>query len=77
MDMDDEDFLGVLVDAVTDTRLKLLTGDEARAVMMLLGALEEETSSEEVRQAAGEMRFRLASRLAPSADHTGSSSPGF
>ncbi|MFD9305419.1 hypothetical protein ACFWCB_22650 [Streptomyces sp. NPDC060048] len=62
--MDDEDFLGVLLDAVTDTRLKLLTGDEARAVMMLLDALEEETHSEEVRQAAAEMRLRLGSRLA-------------
>ncbi|MCX5409643.1 hypothetical protein OHA37_38020 [Streptomyces sp. NBC_00335] len=62
--MDDEDFLGVLLDAVTETRLKLLTGDEARAVMMLLGALEDETRSEEVRAAAGEMRCRLGSRLA-------------
>lgn len=72
MDMDDEDFLGVLLDAVTETRLKLLTGDEARAVMMLLGALEEEARSGEVRQAAAEMRFRLASRLALPA---GDSSP--
>ncbi|OEJ22254.1 hypothetical protein BGK67_32255 [Streptomyces subrutilus] len=39
MKMDDEACLGVLLDAVTDTRFKLLTGDEARAVMMLLGAL--------------------------------------
>ncbi|MGW6877558.1 hypothetical protein ACWGHA_35115 [Streptomyces xanthophaeus] len=59
--MDDEDFLGVLLDAVTDTRL---TGDGARAAMMLLGALEEETHSEEVRAAAGEMRFRLGPRIA-------------
>ncbi|MGW7030455.1 hypothetical protein ACWGFX_25250 [Streptomyces xanthophaeus] len=64
MNMYDADLLGVLLDAATDTRLKLLTGDEARAVMMLLGALEEETRSEEVRAAAGEMRFRLGSRLA-------------
>ncbi|MEU9233470.1 hypothetical protein [Streptomyces subrutilus] len=64
MDMDDEGLLGVLLDTVTDTRLKLLTGDQARAVMMLLGALEGETRSEEVRAAAGEMRFRLGSRLA-------------
>ncbi|MFD3330829.1 hypothetical protein [Streptomyces sp. NPDC058701] len=40
MDMDDEDFLNVLLDAVTDTRLQLLTGDEARAGIMLLGDLE-------------------------------------
>ncbi|MFF4849478.1 hypothetical protein [Streptomyces sp. NPDC001194] len=71
MDMDDEDFLSVLMDAVTDTRLKLLTGDEARAVMMLLGALEEETRSEEVRTAAGEMRSRLGSRLALPTPATG------
>ncbi len=71
MDMDDEDFLGVLLDAVTDTRLKLLTGDEARAVMMLLGTLEEETRSEEVGAAAGEMRFRLGSRLAQPATAPG------
>ncbi|MGW6877654.1 hypothetical protein ACWGHA_35625 [Streptomyces xanthophaeus] len=69
--MDDEDFLGVLLDAVTDTRLKLLTGDEARAVMMLLGALEEEACSEDVRAAAGEMRFRLGSRLALPAEVAG------
>ncbi|MFD4247328.1 hypothetical protein ACFWP3_37935 [Streptomyces sp. NPDC058525] len=36
--MDEEDFLGVLLDAATDTRLKLLTGDEASAVMMLPGS---------------------------------------
>ncbi|MEU9255855.1 hypothetical protein AB0D66_28950 [Streptomyces sp. NPDC048270] len=63
MDLDEEDFLGVLLDAATDTRLKLLTGDEARAVVMLLGALEDETRSAEVRQAAGEMRCRLGARL--------------
>ncbi|MFD6892481.1 hypothetical protein [Streptomyces sp. NPDC059957] len=74
MDMDDEDFLGVLLDATTDTRLKLLTGDEARAVMMLLGALEEETRSEDVREAAGEMRLRLGSRLALPAGATGPAS---
>ncbi|MCC0100561.1 hypothetical protein K7B10_38500 [Streptomyces flavotricini] len=62
--MDDEDFLSVLLDAVTDTRLKLLTGDEATAIMMLLGAFEEETRSDEVRAAAGDMRSRLGSRLA-------------
>ncbi|WP_411104824.1 hypothetical protein [Streptomyces sp. cmx-4-9] len=66
----DEDFLDVLLDASTDTRLKLLTGDEARAVMMLLGALEDEARSEEVRLAAGEMRVRLAARLALPADST-------
>ncbi|WP_272254288.1 hypothetical protein [Streptomyces xanthophaeus] len=58
--MDDEDFLGVLLDAATDTRVKLLNDDEARAVMMLFG----------VRGAAGRMRFSLGSRLALPADHT-------
>ncbi|MFD3701293.1 hypothetical protein ACFWUZ_35150 [Streptomyces sp. NPDC058646] len=71
MDMDDEGFLRVLLDAATDTRLKLLTGDEARAVMMLLGALEEDTRSSEVRAAAGEMRFRLGPRLALPTDAFG------
>ncbi|OKK11354.1 hypothetical protein AMK16_32855 [Streptomyces sp. CB00455] len=66
-----KNFLGVLLDALTETRLKLLTGDEARTVMMLLGAHEEETRSEEVRAAAGEMRFRLGSRLALPADTAG------
>ncbi|THA45648.1 hypothetical protein [Streptomyces sp. A1136] len=64
----DEDFLDALLDAAGETRLKLLTEDEARAVMMLLGALEDETRSEEVRRAAGEMRFRLGSRLGTPAD---------
>ncbi|MEU9028983.1 hypothetical protein AB0D46_15955 [Streptomyces sp. NPDC048383] len=71
--MDDEDFLGVLLDAVTETRLRLLTSDEARAVTMRLGAPEEEVRSEEVRVAAGEMRFRLSSRLALPADTAGTS----
>ncbi|MFJ6722360.1 hypothetical protein [Streptomyces sp. NPDC091259] len=64
----DEDFLDALLDAVTETRLKLLTEDEARAIMMLLGALEGETRSEEVRRAAGEMRFRPGSRLGTPTD---------
>ncbi|MFD3682321.1 hypothetical protein [Streptomyces sp. NPDC058613] len=56
---------------MTETRLKVLTSDDGRAVMMLLGVLEEETRSEEVRAAAGGMRFRLGSRLALPAGHTG------
>ncbi len=31
--------------------------------MVLLGVLEDDTHSEEIRYAAGEMRFRLGSRL--------------
>ncbi|MFD7258788.1 hypothetical protein [Streptomyces sp. NPDC059874] len=49
---------------MTETRLKLLTEDEGKAVMMPLAVLEDEARSEQVRLAAGEMRFRLGSRLA-------------
>lgn len=58
----------MLLDAATETRLKLLTEDDARTIMMLLGALEDEARSGELRKAAGEMRFRLGSRLATPAD---------
>ncbi|MFJ8208143.1 hypothetical protein [Streptomyces sp. NPDC096033] len=47
-----------------EPRLPLLTGDEARALVILLGALEEVAPSEGVRLAAGDMRFRIGSRLA-------------
>lgn len=59
-----DDMLDVLLDAVTEPRLKLISGDEARALMVLLGVLDDEARSEEVRRAAVEMRSRLASRLA-------------
>ncbi|MFB6825415.1 hypothetical protein ACFCXA_27980 [Streptomyces virginiae] len=59
-----EDLLDVLLDGVTEPRLKLLSGDEARALMVLLGVLDDDAQPEEVRQAAREMRFRIASRLA-------------
>ncbi|MFF4448348.1 hypothetical protein [Streptomyces sp. NPDC001502] len=49
---------------VAEPRLKLISGDEARALMVLLGMLDDDAQSEEVRRAAGEMRFRLGSRLA-------------
>ncbi|WP_392895661.1 hypothetical protein [Streptomyces sp. LN699] len=61
--MDDEDFLGLLLDTTTDTDLKLPTGNDAGTVMMLLGLLEEETRSEEVHAAAGEIA--LLPRLTP------------
>ncbi|GAA0300937.1 hypothetical protein GCM10010302_44400 [Streptomyces polychromogenes] len=60
----DEDFLNVLIDATADTRVKLVTADEARAIMVLLGALEDCAGSRDVRLAATEMRSRLGSRLA-------------
>ncbi|MCX4960745.1 hypothetical protein [Streptomyces virginiae] len=59
-----EDLLDVLLDGVTEPRLKLLSGDEARALMVLLGVLDDDAQHEEVRQAAREMRLRIASRLA-------------
>uniref|UniRef100_A0AAU2JZY0 Uncharacterized protein n=1 Tax=Streptomyces sp. NBC_00049 TaxID=2903617 RepID=A0AAU2JZY0_9ACTN len=59
-----DDMLDVLLDGVTEPRLKLISGDEARALMVLLGVLDDEEQPEEIRRAAGEMRFRLSSRLA-------------
>ncbi|WP_329448908.1 hypothetical protein OG906_38285 (plasmid) [Streptomyces sp. NBC_01426] len=73
--MDDEDFLGLLLDATTDTDLKLPTGNDAGTVMMLPGLLEEETRSEEVHDAAGQMRFCLGSRLVLPAEATGPRRP--
>ncbi|MFJ6754504.1 hypothetical protein ACIQNK_05655 [Streptomyces sp. NPDC091273] len=59
-----DDMLDVLLDGVTEPRLKLISGDEARALMVLLGVLDDDRQPEEVRRAAGEMRCRLGSRLA-------------
>ncbi|CAM5666322.1 hypothetical protein SAVIM338S_06909 [Streptomyces avidinii] len=59
-----EEMLEVLLDGVTEPRLKLICGDEARALMILLGVLDEQARSDEIRHAAGELRFRLAARLA-------------
>ncbi len=60
----DDDLLDVLLDGVTEPRLKILSKDEARAIMVLLGLLDDAEQPEEVRHAAGEMRFRIGSRLA-------------
>ncbi|MCY0939359.1 hypothetical protein [Streptomyces sp. H34-S4] len=54
----------VLLDGTTEPRLNLVSKDEAGALMILLGVLEENAPTEEIHQAAGDMRFRLASRLA-------------
>ncbi|MFD9519734.1 hypothetical protein [Streptomyces sp. NPDC059979] len=59
-----DDMLDVQLAGVTEPRLKLISGDEARALMVLLGALDDDAQPEEIRHAAGEMRFRLGSRLA-------------
>ncbi|MET9842191.1 hypothetical protein ABZZ01_31055 [Streptomyces virginiae] len=57
------DLLDTLLDGVTEPRLKLISADEARAVMVLLGLLDDIAQSEDIRRAAGEMRFRIGSRL--------------
>ncbi|MER6198105.1 hypothetical protein ABT234_12165 [Streptomyces sp. NPDC001586] len=59
-----DEMLDVLLDGVAEPRLKVVSGDEARALMVLLGVLDDDAQPEEVRHAAGEMRFRLGSRLA-------------
>ncbi|KIF02218.1 hypothetical protein PL81_31105 [Streptomyces sp. RSD-27] len=64
MDEDVLDLLDALLDTAPEPRLRLLSGGEARAVMVLLAVLEAEASSEDVRRAAGDMRFRIGSRLA-------------
>ncbi|WP_405419347.1 hypothetical protein [Streptomyces erythrochromogenes] len=58
------EMLDVLLDGLTEPRLKLISEDEARALMVLLGLLDDHAQPEEVRHAAGEMRFRIGSRLA-------------
>lgn len=60
----DNDLLEVLLDGLTEPRLKLISEDEARALMMLLGLLDHTEQPEGIRHAAGELRFRIGSRLA-------------
>lgn len=55
--------LDELLEVAVDTRLVFLSGDEARAILILLAPLEAESSSQEVRQAAAEVRHRITSRL--------------
>ncbi|MFF9981185.1 hypothetical protein [Streptomyces erythrochromogenes] len=59
-----DEMLDVLLDGLTEPRLKLISEDEARALIVLLGVLDDDAQPEEVRHAAGEMRFRIGSRLA-------------
>ncbi|MGW7102850.1 hypothetical protein [Streptomyces sp. NPDC054883] len=54
----------LLVDRVTETHLKLISADEARALMVLLGLLGVAEQPQDIRRSAVEMRFRLGSRLA-------------
>ncbi|MFE9633390.1 hypothetical protein [Streptomyces sp. NPDC006463] len=57
------DLLDVLLDGVSEPRLKLISADD-RAVIVRLGLLDESEQPEDVRRAAGVLRFRLGSRLA-------------
>ncbi|THA81650.1 hypothetical protein [Streptomyces sp. A0592] len=62
--MDDVlDLLDALLDGVTEPRLKLISADEARALIVLLGLLEDDGQPEEIRRAAGDMRSRISTRL--------------
>lgn len=53
----------VLLDGVTEPRMKLISKDEARALVVLLGLLENTEQPEDAHRAVVEMRFRLGSRL--------------
>lgn len=57
------DLLDVLLDSVTEPRLKPISADEARALVVLLGLLDD-GQHEEVRRAAGDLQSRPGSRLA-------------
>lgn len=48
------DLLDVLLDGVTEPRLKLISEDEARALMVLLGLLEDTEQPEDVHRATGD-----------------------
>ncbi|MFF4456955.1 hypothetical protein [Streptomyces goshikiensis] len=58
------DLLDTLLDGVSGPHLKLISADEGRALMVLLGLLDDAELPEGIRGAVGEMRFRLGSRLA-------------
>ncbi|MER5566017.1 hypothetical protein ABT083_07345 [Streptomyces goshikiensis] len=57
------DLLDTLLDGVSEPRLKLISADEGRALMVLLGLFDDAGLPEDIRRAAGEMRSRLGSRL--------------
>ncbi|MCC0097678.1 hypothetical protein K7B10_23435 [Streptomyces flavotricini] len=54
------DLLDALLDGVSEPRLNLISEDEAPGVDGALGLLEDANQSEDIRRAAGEMRFRMA-----------------
>ncbi|MFK0239065.1 hypothetical protein [Streptomyces vinaceus] len=49
---------------MSEPRLKLISADEARAVIVLLSLLDDADQPEDVRRATGDMRFRFGSPLA-------------
>ncbi|MFE9803270.1 hypothetical protein ACFYP6_31200 [Streptomyces goshikiensis] len=57
------DWLDNLLDGVSEPRLRLVGTDEARAMTVLRGLIDDAEQLEDVRRASGEMRFRLGSRL--------------
>ncbi|WP_406187259.1 hypothetical protein [Streptomyces sp. NBC_01006] len=58
------DLLDTLLDGVTEPRLKIISADEARALMVLLRLLDDTAQSEDILRAASELRFRIGSRFA-------------
>ncbi|MFG2715332.1 hypothetical protein ACGFX2_32945 [Streptomyces goshikiensis] len=49
---------------MSEPRLKLISAGEVQALTVLLGLLNDAELTEDIRRAAGEIRFRLGSRLA-------------
>ncbi|WP_407841322.1 hypothetical protein ACE1OC_40805 [Streptomyces sp. DSM 116496] len=61
----DDYLLDVLLNGVTEPRLKLTGGDSPSSPAMVLpGLLADAEQPEEIRQAAVELRFHIGSRLA-------------
>ncbi|MCX4633492.1 hypothetical protein [Streptomyces sp. NBC_01443] len=57
------DLLDTLLDGVTEPRLKRISEDEARALMVLLGLLENTDQSDDIRR--GRRRDAVPDRLPP------------
>ncbi|MBT1188933.1 hypothetical protein HET69_34350 [Streptomyces sp. CJ_13] len=49
---------------MSEPRLKLISADKGQALTVLLGPLDDAELPEDIRRAAGAMRFRLGSHLA-------------
>nr|WSW64613.1 hypothetical protein OG513_39450 [Streptomyces sp. NBC_00998] len=57
------DLLDTLLDGVSEPRLNLISEDEARALMVLLGLLDDADQSEDIRRGRG--RDAVPDRLTP------------